>query len=89
MTASTSPAGPRWSAMFSTVYVFPLTRACARERKLPTVHFIADHRGPCAGSVTVPLAGRRDSRLRAAPVEIAEVAAAGRGDARAQWGRQG
>lgn len=89
MTTPTNPAGPQWSAMFSTVYVFPLTRACARERELPTVHFIADHRGPRFGAVSVPLAGRRDSRLRAASAQIVAAAATGRGDARARWGRQG
>ena len=89
MTTPTSPAGPRWSAMFSTVYMFPLTRACARERKLPTVHFIADHRGPHSRTVAVLPVDLRDSRRWAAPVLMAEVTAEGRGDAGAQVGRQG
>jgi hypothetical protein len=52
--------GPHWSAITSIV---PLHRACGRKKSLPTVRFIADHRGPAdqgvalCGLAAVGLAG--------------------------------
>jgi hypothetical protein len=87
MNTMRGPAGPRWSAMKRTVYLHPLTRACAREKELPTVHRTADHRGPNSEEVTASWAGLRNVWLRPAPVEIVEVAAAKGGDAEARLGR--